>query len=83
MNEYGRLTMAYWQERRPQEYVRLTDPQAYFSQLGEEILAEIADRMWALAGDDLPGEGLLAKSGRLNAARLQAEDLVLVERLPA
>jgi hypothetical protein len=29
-----------------------------------------------LAGDDQPGEGYLAKAGRLTAARLQAEEII-------
>ena len=48
---------------------------------GVEVEAEIAEVAAALAGNDLPGEGFLAKLGRLNMARLQAEERVLSERV--
>ena len=35
-----------------------------------------------LAGGDRPGEGYLAKAGRLTAARHQAEDIVRHEYIP-
>ena len=35
-----------------------------------------------LAGDDRPGEGYLAKAGRLTAARLQAEEIIRHEYGP-
>ena len=35
-----------------------------------------------LVGDDQPGEGYLAKAGRLTAARLQAEEIINHENGP-
>ncbi len=41
--------------------------------LGLTMRARLAEE---LAGDDRPGEGYLAKAGRLTAARLQAEEII-------
>ena len=49
--------------------------------MGEEVAAQIADLTLDLAGDDPPGEDYLVKVGRLNMARLQAEEIVLPEQI--
>lgn len=43
----------------------------------------IADEIDELAGDDPPGEGYLAKVGRLDAARAIAQELMLLPYLDA
>jgi hypothetical protein len=47
--------------------------------LGEEVATRIAELTDELAGDDPPGETFLEKAGRLNMARLRAEEMVLPE----
>lgn len=82
MNRYGATAQKHWQQFLPQAYTQIRDPQTYFSDLGEQIEDQVIELMWALAGDDPPGEGYLKKVGRLNMARLQAEERVLAEMLP-
>jgi hypothetical protein len=53
----------------------------FFSTLGEEAARQIADLALELAGDDPPREDYLVKVGRLNMARLQAEEIVLREHV--
>ncbi|WP_133978571.1 hypothetical protein [Kribbella voronezhensis] len=59
----------------------MDDPAEYFRGLGEQIQTGVADLAPDLAGPHRPGEGFLAKTARLHAARAQAEELVLSELL--
>jgi hypothetical protein len=82
MNRWGRMAREHWQQHRPGQYAEMTDPEAFFTGLGEHISAEINSLALALAGDDRPGEGYLDKVGRLRMARLTAQEQVLRETLP-
>lgn len=79
MNRYGHQAMKHWQEFDPSRYAEIGDPEAFFTQLGEEVQAEIIQRSMVLAGPDRPGESYLQKVGRLNMARFTAESEVLRE----
>ncbi|MBO0871811.1 MAG: hypothetical protein J2P19_00300 [Pseudonocardia sp.] len=85
MNRYGQLAMEHWARFLPHRYSRIENPNSYFSELGNRIQDEIEDLAQDLAGDDPPGEEYLQKVGRLNAARMQAEEQILREQvlLPA
>jgi hypothetical protein len=60
----------------------MSDPTGFFTRLGEEMATQITTVSLALAGDDPGDEGFLEKVGRLNMARLQAEEQVMRETLP-
>ena len=81
MNEYGAMARDHYRRWRPEAYAQITDPESYFTDLGDRVAQEIAD-LWAelraRAGNP-PGEGYLARVGRLNALRKQAEEIVLAE----
>jgi hypothetical protein len=79
MNKYGRLAMSHWQKHDPDRYRAIPDKQAFFTELGEQAELEIQQLEEALAGPDRPGEAYLEKVGRLNMARLAAEEQVLAE----
>ena len=79
MNRYGRIARDHWERWAPSRYAALEDPSAFFTELGEQIEAEVAELATHLAGPDPAGEEYLAKVGRLNAARSQAEERVLRE----
>ena len=81
MNKYGHLAMRHRQRTDPDRYWAIpeSERQAFFSQLGEQAETEIQQLQDALAGPDPAGETYLAKVGRLNMARLQAEERVLGE----
>src|ERR1700683_2582909 len=74
----------HWAQWLPQRDATISEPDRYFSTLGQEVAQQIEELTLELAGDDQPGEEYLAKAGRLTAARSRAEEIVLPERvLPA
>ena len=79
MNDYGRLAMVHWRRWLPARYAAIQDPEVFFSMLGRQAENQVLDLAEQLEGPDLPGEGYLEKIGRLNMARMQAEELVLRE----
>ena len=85
MNRYGAMARSHWERWLPQRYATIKDPDSFFSTLGQETARQIDELTAELAGDDQPGEGYLAKAGRLTAARSQAEEIILPQQvlLPA
>ena len=84
MNRYGLMAQRHWAQWLPQRYATISEPDSYFSTLGQEAETQIEELTLELAGDDQPGEQYLAKAGRLTAARSRAEEIVLPQRvLPA
>ena len=81
MNHYGMTAQRHWQRWLPTRYATIQDPDSFFSALGEQVANRIADLTLDLAGDDPPAEDYLVKVGRLNMARLQAEEIVLREQV--
>ncbi|MFI7080941.1 TnpV protein [Micromonospora sp. NPDC049903] len=83
MNRYGAQAQRHWQTFLPNRYAALiadgTDLNSYFSTLGEQAAQQIDDLARNLAGPDPTGEGYLDKLGRLNQARMAAEEQVLPE----
>jgi hypothetical protein len=75
------MAQRHWAQWLPQRYATISDPDSYFSTLGQEVAQQIEDLTAELAGDDQPGEEYLAKAGRLTAARSRAEEIVLPERV--
>ena len=81
MNRYGLMAQRHWAQWLPQRYATISEPDSYFSTLGQEVAQQIEELTLDLAGDDQPGEEYLAKAGRLTAARSRAEEIVLPERV--
>ena len=81
MNRYGLMAQRHWAQWLPQRYATISEPDSYFSTLGQEVAQRIEELTLELAGDDRPGEEYLAKAGRLTAARSRAEEIVLPERV--
>jgi hypothetical protein len=83
MNEYGTMAQRHWQQWLPQRYAAIENPDAFFTELGEEVSGEIADRWAELKAEagNPPGEDFTDRVGRLNALRKQAEETVLAERV--
>ena len=79
MNYYGEMARDHWARWLPRRYAAIEDPDSFFSDLGSQAEARIDALADQLAGDDQPGEGYLAKAGRLGQARRQAEEIVLSE----
>jgi hypothetical protein len=81
MNRYGAMAQSHWARWLPQRYATIKDPDSFFSTLGQETARQIDELAAELAGDDQPGEGYLAKAGRLTAARSQAEEIILPQQV--
>src|SRR5689334_15124896 len=81
MNRYGAMAQAHWARWLPQRYATISDPDSFFSTLGQETELQIDDLAAELAGDDQPGEDYLAKAGRLTAARSRAEEVILPQQI--
>lgn len=81
MNQYGAMALNHWRTFRPRAFRQIEDPNSFFSTLGERVAAEIGQMARDLAGPDHPGEGYLAKLGRLNNARMTAEEVILREQV--
>jgi hypothetical protein len=79
MNQYGAMAQRHWARWLPGRFQSIRDRDNFFSTLGEEAGSRIDDLTLHLAGRGTPGEGYLARLGRLNMARLQAEEIVLRE----
>ncbi|MCA1679745.1 MAG: TnpV protein [Actinobacteria bacterium] len=71
--------MSHWKRTDPDRYATIADPQTFFRDLGEQAETQIQELAARLAGPDQPGEEYLQKVGRLNMARLQAEEAVLAD----
>ena len=81
MNQYGAMARSHWARWLPQRYATINDPDSFFSTLGQDTARQIDELTAELAGDDQPGEGYLAKAGRLTAARSQAEEIILPQQV--
>jgi hypothetical protein len=79
MNYYGEMAREHWARWLPSRLAEIRDRDSFFSDLGSQAEARIDALADQLAGDDQPGEGYLAKAGRLGQARRQAEEIVLPE----
>ena len=81
MNTYGKFAQEAWRTTAPEEYAQIPDPDAWFERLGEEATQRVGELMMELAGPDPVGETYLEKVGRLNASKMQAEEIVRAEML--
>lgn len=80
MNRYGQLAHDHWKSSDPARFAEIQDPLEFFSSLGQTVESQIQDLQLQLAGPDpANAESSLEKVGRLNMARLQAEEAVLAE----
>ena len=81
MNTYGKFAQEAWKMTAPAEYALIPDPNQWFEALGEEAAQRVGELMMELAGPDPVGETYLEKVGRLNASKMQAEEIVRAEML--
>lgn len=79
INKYGAIARSHWARTDPARFQAIEDPETFFAQLGEQAETQIQEMTDRLAGPDHPGEEYLQKVGRLNMARLQAEEAVLAD----
>jgi hypothetical protein len=72
--------MRRWARWLPRAYAGISDPQAFFAELGEEFAAQVEELADDLAGEDGPGEGYLERAARLFTALMVAEEVILPQR---
>lgn len=77
--QYAAQAEKHWQEYLPDRYASIpeSDRSSFFSTLGEQAASQIEELTREIAGPDVPGEGYLDKLGRLNNARMAAQEVVL------
>jgi hypothetical protein len=71
-----------WPWFGPPWYAQIKDPDACLDAIRRQFARRAGELTDDLAGDDPPGEGYLAKAGRLIAARCQAEEVIRQEYGP-
>jgi hypothetical protein len=79
MNHYGHKAQAWWQANAPSRYAELTDPEGYFTGLGEQVAAQveaISNHLEAKLAADLP---YLEKVGQLRMIQIQAEEVAMAD----
>lgn len=81
MNKYGKFAQQTWKMTAPSQYALIPDPEEFFRNLGEEAMQRVGELQYELAGPDPKGESYLEKVGRLNASRMQAEEIIRAEML--
>ncbi|GAA5226953.1 TnpV protein [Paeniglutamicibacter antarcticus] len=81
MNSYGKFAQNAWKTLSPSKYELIVDPEAWFTSLGKEAENSVDSLQVQIAGHDTPGETYLQKVGRLNNAKMQAEEIVRAEIL--
>ncbi len=81
LNRFGRYAMAAWQEAAPAALARITDPRMYFSELGERAESQWASLWPQMLEPDAPGEDFFSKAGRVEAAKMRAEEMIRAELL--
>jgi hypothetical protein len=71
-----------WPWSGPPWYAQIEDPDAFWAAIRRQFAQQAGELADELAGDDRPGEGYLAKAGRLTVARYQAEEIIRHEYGP-
>ena len=81
VNRYGVMAQRHWARWLPRQYAAISDPESFFTTLGEEVARQIDDLTDELAGEIRQGDSYLAHVGQLFAARAIAEELILPQRV--
>ena len=81
MNRYGVIAQRHWAQWLPRQYAAITDPESFFTTLGEEVARQIDDLTDELVSEIRQSDSYLAHVGRLFAARAIAEELILPQRV--
>ncbi len=81
MNRYGVIAQRHWARWLPKQYAAISDPESFFTTLGEEVARQIDDLTDDLVGEIKHSDSYLAHVGRLFAARAIAEELILPQQV--
>lgn len=81
MNQYGRLAQRQWKEFMPARSSMLDDPEAFFTQMGEDMAEEVSMLKDQLERNLPPTQDYLQRVSDLNRVKRQAEEIVLNEMI--
>jgi hypothetical protein len=81
VNRYGVIAQRHWARWLPRQYAAISDPERFFTTLGEEVARQIDDLTDDLVGEIRQGDSYLAHVGRLFTARAIAEEFILPQRV--
>ena len=81
VNRYDAMARSHWARWLRQRYATISDPDSFFSRIGQEAARQIDELTTELADESQPGEDYLTRAGRLTAARNQAEEIILPQQV--
>jgi len=79
MNPYGQLARDFSRQHRPHAYSQISDPDRFFTAVGEAIQAEVTRRRDELVGGPRPGENHDDYRRRSYQALATAQELTLAD----
>ena len=79
MNRFGQMAIDHNRQHRPDAYSQIPDPDTFFTQVGEEIAAEVTQLRDQLLGPGRPGESPEDYRLRSYQASATAEELTLAD----
>lgn len=79
MNQYGKMLQTQHRIARPSEHAQITDPERFFSEIGEQVQSEISEMRDRMLGSQQPGESLEDYRLRSYQALSAAAEIVLTD----
>lgn len=79
MNEFGRVALEYWRDYRPKVWSTISDPQEYFTDLGNQVREGITDLSIELESRATLSEDYLTRVGQVAAIDAQAREIVMAD----
>ena len=79
LNRWGRMAQQAWRTMAPTAYSLIPNPTAHFSQVGREAERRIEETAIQLEAPDRGTDQGLEKAGRIQQARMAAEEIVIKE----
>lgn len=79
MNRYAQIALDQHRRHRPLEHSLIDDPTRFFTEIGEQIQAEVTNLRDEILGPTRPGESIEAYRHRGYQALATAEELVLAD----
>lgn len=79
MNKYGTQIRERWTRTAPARTAELYDPETFFQDLGELVLARVNELSTSLPSAPAPDEDYLQTVGRLSSIQKQAEEIAMSE----
>ncbi len=79
MNRYGLQARRRWTEIDPQRVEAISDPNVFFTELGEQILTQVTVLTDAILAQQVPETSVLAREAQIATATRTAEEIVFAD----